>query len=727
MDDHEPSISNLELYPSFKANKDSNPSDQFNKGMIFLELNEDVMISTDYWTIILNPNLEQFTKFVSSYDVSMYRLKNFYNGFQHNTTANITQFTNISPTLNNLNQKFQIYMNVLRNIKFLSGQLIQLPQLKTPTVKSKLTQRRSLIDVGGDILNKLFGVSTEQEITEVHDAILKLHKQDKYMIKVAQDQVTIINKTEQNMQEQELRMTQLAVALHNLTTAVVRAQAQETIDLDMLNHQQAQYAAIQQTLATYEQNIDLMLIELFEYKFAYHAALQGTLSPYFIQPKNLLAILKKGETSLNTKQTFPFPLNMDSVAKYYSISEVHVSNIKGMMRLLVRIPLTGENKIFKLYKPEILPTPLINDQFGIYIDVQHHLAVTPNLKFHIDLSTTELMACKKSRYVTICKPENAIHTSTNPSCNFALFTGQTEVAHTLCPRVISKFTPKIIRLPVYNHWLYALSAPLTFKPSCPKQQNKMLPITVVGNGILNLTADCSAESDLFILTPQTSGMSSTVISTPRYYAPPIDTILTPIEETLLSHSDINGTLSIDKILNKPSIPHGFTIPLTQLLSDLEGAKKNTEVPLFVHQTHHSIIFSIVAVIIVGLIICLICKICKECSILNCLQFSNCCRFFNGNMNRNASVTLPNLNTTPAELPSFTIPTATNPSVRYSARDTHGQPTQVVQLLAPPLKTHRVTTSTSQRSTSSTSSSTPQQSTSTTPKPKGKTDTKRTEK
>ena len=102
--------------------------------MIFLELNEDVMISTDYWTIILNPNLEQFTKFVSSYDVSMYRLKNFYNGFQHNTTANITQFTNISPTLNNLNQKFQIYMNVLRNIKFLSGQQIQLPQLKTPTV-----------------------------------------------------------------------------------------------------------------------------------------------------------------------------------------------------------------------------------------------------------------------------------------------------------------------------------------------------------------------------------------------------------------------------------------------------------------------------------------------------------------------------------------------------------------------------------------------------------------
>ena len=45
-----------------------------------------------------------------------------------------------------------------RNIKFLSEQQIYVLQLENPTLKSTFNKRKSLIDDGGDILNKLFSV-----------------------------------------------------------------------------------------------------------------------------------------------------------------------------------------------------------------------------------------------------------------------------------------------------------------------------------------------------------------------------------------------------------------------------------------------------------------------------------------------------------------------------------------------------------------------------------------
>jgi hypothetical protein len=117
---------------------------------------------------------------------------------------------------------------------------------------------------------------------------------------------------------------------------------------------------------------------------------------------------------------------------YYEVATVQAYATMTAIRLVVRIPLRGADRVMTIFKSMPLPTYL--DVLGRCIKIEPeapYLAVTENREYYSLLTDAELQQYKRGLF-TICEAPFPFMRKTRATCAPALYFSQTGLAHKLC-------------------------------------------------------------------------------------------------------------------------------------------------------------------------------------------------------------------------------------------------------------------------------------------------------
>jgi len=151
--------------------------------------------------------------------------------------------------------------------------------------------------------------------------------------------------------------------------------------------------------------------------------------------------------------------NLEDIFVYYETGRIQAYATPSEIRLIIRLPLRGADRVMSLYRTEPLPIyePLIKRHIPIQPESMY-MAVSESRQYYSLLIPADLHKCQKGLF-TICESEFPLYHKRTPSCSGAIYFGKHDLAHGNCNKVILR---KIFK-PVWIHykgipsfWIYSL-------------------------------------------------------------------------------------------------------------------------------------------------------------------------------------------------------------------------------------------------------------------------------
>jgi hypothetical protein len=147
---------------------------------------------------------------------------------------------------------------------------------------------------------------------------------------------------------------------------------------------------------------------------------------------------------------------------YYEVAKVQACATTTAIRLVVRIPLRGADRVMNLFRS--VPLPVYSEVLGRHVEMKLetlYLAVTENGQYYSLLTTAGLQQCQLV-LIAICEATFPFVHKIRASCSSALYFCQEEFAHEICRKVILKENSNPV-------WLQVEFIPFGFIV-CPRQQ-----------------------------------------------------------------------------------------------------------------------------------------------------------------------------------------------------------------------------------------------------------------
>jgi hypothetical protein len=274
----------------------------------------------------------------------------------------------------------------------------------------------------------------------------------------------------------------------------------------------------------------------------------GRLSSVLIPPNNLSALLQQIALRLPRDVSFITSTDVDSMYVYYGVARVQAYATVGTIRLVVRIPLQGADRIMTLYRVEPLPTfsTLINRPIQIEPETMY-FAVTENRQYYALLKEADIQNCEQG-LLTICEANFPLIHKRVPSCMSALYFGQSKVAYTFCRKFILQENFKPVWIYANNKnafWVYSLPAPTRVTKTCKVNgTTRSKDMMLAGAGILQEDTNCQYFSEAFILLPVTDSYINFTLTVGHIVAPDLPQLVSPEENHQLEEysEEANSTL-----------------------------------------------------------------------------------------------------------------------------------------------------------------------------------------
>ena len=155
----------------------------------------------------------------------------------------------------------------------------------------------------------------------------------------------------------------------------------------------------------------------------------GKLSAGLLAPHNLSQILQQVALSLPNDAALIAGTNLEHMFIYYEIARLHAYVKSSEIRLVIRFPLRGTDRVMNLYRTEPLPIyePLINRHVQI-VPEAIYMAVSESKQYYSLLTSADLQICQQGMF-TICESEFPLYHKCTPSCSGALYFGKNKLAH----------------------------------------------------------------------------------------------------------------------------------------------------------------------------------------------------------------------------------------------------------------------------------------------------------
>jgi hypothetical protein len=220
---------------------------------------------------------------------------------------------------------------------------------------------------------------------------------------------------------------------------------------------------------------------------------------------------------------------------YYEIATEHAYATTTDIRLVVRIPLTGADRVMTLQKPA--PTNLLRYILGRHIQIEPeapYLAVTENRQYYSILTTANLQQCKG--LFTMCE---AIF-SLAKSLGFVFLSDF--LAYKFCRKFIRNENCNPIWLQAKElrpFWIYSLPSPVTVTKKCKLNSTTQRFNIQLSTGILDEVTNCQlyVYSEAFILLPVSYGYTNVSLTSGQVLPRHLPQLISPKEYNQITYNE----------------------------------------------------------------------------------------------------------------------------------------------------------------------------------------------
>ena len=369
----------------------------------------------------------------------------------------------------------------------------------TTTKVTKRSKRSAWFPFIGTIGSKLFGVATQSDLKQVNKGLKTLKESNKEILHLLKNSMSVINKTDQNVQINRKVINQLVKATNILDRRV---------------------KLLYETYAhriSFELDYTQMSIELHSVFHIINSAL-GSLRTLFtrlssqvnnlyigalpydlIPPKTLQNVLLDIQKQLPPSLMLPHPVT-DHLDKYYK--QLHTILIPDKMRfhVLTSVPLVHTKDQYDVYKIINLPIPLNDCKAIQYVPEYPYIAVTQDKSSFTLLTNTEAALCHHDNFDYCPLASPSYDTDLNPNCILSLFLKDARLIRPNCkPKVQEASFAPVLKHVVNGKWLSYSLRPYNVEMSCDKR----IETIRVERGIqeIDLKQGCNAYTSFFRLPP----------------------------------------------------------------------------------------------------------------------------------------------------------------------------------------------------------------------------------
>jgi hypothetical protein len=162
----------------------------------------------------------------------------------------------------------------------------------------------------------------------------------------------------------------------------------------------------------------------------------GKLSAALLPPHNLSQILQQVALRLPTNMSLLAGTSLEDMFIYYKVAKVQAYATPSEIRLVIRLPLRGTDRVMNLYRTE--PLPIYKSLLKRHIQIIPEtmcMAVSESRQYYSLLTTADLQNCQKGLFA-VCEAEFPLYHKRTPSCSVALYFGKHDLAHAHCDKVI---------------------------------------------------------------------------------------------------------------------------------------------------------------------------------------------------------------------------------------------------------------------------------------------------
>ena len=523
----------------------SNPS-----GVFFHSISQDFVFSNSRWRILLTLPLKPCNSVKQAHPLLIKKQKHYLEtitGIVEKEAARVS---------------FQFLTHRLETAK---GICANLQDLLDPHPRKK----RALIDVGGQILKKLFGVSTTSDVTELQADIAVMQTAIQNISQAAVMQLSILNSTSLQIDALHTGLQQMAEAYDNLThqDATLKQEINK-VDADL--KEAFTRLHLERALGISTFLVTELVDAVLNLDTIVRTASSGRLHPALLNPHQLKTVLHN--ISLTSNGTMEPAISSSHIHLYYNQPLVETYISAEAFQFLIEIPLKSAASSFQLYLVRPLPVLIRNSTMtSQVIGIPSYLAVNKQKTQYFELDASDLFQCSYNLGTHLCPLQKAIHPASHESCSFSLFIHSSINAQTSCRKqILTDPLPSAIRLPGTTVWILALPRPNEIILHCPRQDNLLTPLLnktspLTGLFQISLPSRCTLQADGLLIPQHFSGTSALSIDD---FAPTlashglVDLFKTDQLEILFSHPlPKNDT-------NTPQVPQ-LPFPLQHLLAPYE--------------------------------------------------------------------------------------------------------------------------------------------------------------
>lgn len=521
--------------------QDTGESLPLQTGLVFIPM-DDFSVANAAWKIYIQVSYDPLCTHVAEAQTAIRTKVNKFLGLVQHDTEKKGWGTYFSHTLQSYAKIFQLCTSIA--------------DLHGSSRKQSTRQKRALLDVGGQLLEELFGVSTDKELEDVQNELRAVESAVRNYSNVEKKQITIINDTWIQMNEQKDRVDKLVEGFESLREAdgalETQLMAVNENERNILHELLAAKIVISATTLTQELERQVTGMEN-----VLLAAATNLLHPDLLDPAKLKQKLLEIEELLPNQFELLFP--PAKAYFYYQEKILTTFSTQTGFSFLIKIPLRNQNSGFHLLATKPVPVPLQNSSLFAYIhSVPSYFAVSQDKQSFIEMEHSDVLLCTDGP-VRLCPVISAIRHRDSQTCLAALYYGRQDEIHNLCPRMITRSpAATAIRIPYTNEWYISLSSTTRLQLSCLTSKSQpTLSTDTYAAGTYRFTVpnQCTIKGPLFNLPIQLSG--STHISWTNFN--PSDDI--PEVKNLFSKEDLqflsenpNTTLQ-DIHRSSPSILH----------------------------------------------------------------------------------------------------------------------------------------------------------------------------
>lgn len=466
------------------------------RGVLFLEQPGGMLITGDYWRIIIDVNVTKINEGISNLRLGVEGIGSSLQTIQRSDTA---------PGLEVLQRCVGLIKEVIEDMFETIGTLEEM----LPSGRNK----RGLINAGGKVIKVLFGNPDADDLEEVHEKLVKLGRQAAETIYLQADLITVTRtlsrQTEANSKQIQQLAENVASALKPITTKIrnlERLAQGNNLTLHMFMNSSVIIGNLQ--LAVLKGLVELRNLVLSLQNVNVGNGLVASL----ISPLELSTIVKRVQISLPRGVELVTGTSPAEMYMYYSIAKVSAHSIGHSIRVFVDLPLASQGHMFKVFHVKTIPvTDPVSNISILYRINDEVFIISQNRELHGVMSRNELANCVGETPM-VCPAEVQLYYRRQPTCSSSQYNGNAEDIERFCQRVVlaASPTPSWVWNRFEASWVYSLPAPEKLITECRIQDNvKVTETTIDGVGTLHVTQGCTYRTDRYVILPNTRGMTIT--------------------------------------------------------------------------------------------------------------------------------------------------------------------------------------------------------------------------